>query len=108
MTVQIGNFTYDKDDVADAYDPNLAQHLEKYLETSAYDKSANLRLLKLYQFYPNLVNLNAVQGCLLRALMYGLPDTDFTLCLYLLSEKNVCVNDCVFSFCWCAMHCCCC
>lgn len=89
MVIQIGNFTYSRDDITDAYDPNLVPQLEDYLQSNRYDKSANLRLLKLYQFYPNLIKMNMIYDCMLRALMNGLPDTDFTLCLYLLSEKSV-------------------
>lgn len=46
---------------------------------NTYDLEANLAALKLYQFNPNLLNMDITYTILLKALT-NLPHTDFTLC----------------------------
>jgi len=73
------------------YNPAILPQLEAYVEEQVtggtYDREANLAVLKLYQFYPEKTNLATLIRILIKALM-NLPHTDFTLCLYLISERT--------------------
>eukprot|EP00126_Sphaerothecum_destruens_P003913 Sdes_comp17735_c0_seq1m7000 len=74
----------------DRYNPEHLPLLESYVEeqcvSGSYDSDANLCVLKLYQFNPLQTNVRVVALILCKAVM-RLPATDFTLCLYLLTEK---------------------
>lgn len=69
------------------YNPDHLKTLEKYVEEQAskntYDLETNLAVLKLYQFNPNMSNINIVYTILLKALT-NLPHTDFVLAKCLL------------------------
>ncbi|PVU91703.1 hypothetical protein BB559_004012 [Furculomyces boomerangus] len=77
------------------YNPKNIPVLEEYLkdQCNSYSKdsndlAANLALLKLYQFNPDQINLDAVINVLVKALA-SLPGNDFILCLYLLNEQVI-------------------
>lgn len=74
----------------DSCDPDLAPHLESYVNQQTsdnlYDFEANLALLKLYQFYPEKLNEESVSKILAKALM-NTPSSDFFLCLCLIPER---------------------
>ncbi|KAL2917860.1 hypothetical protein HK105_202733 [Polyrhizophydium stewartii] len=76
-------------ETVDRYNPQNISVLEEYVATqlasNQYDRTACLALLKLYQFNPSEVNLYVVASILALALG-ALPESDFTLCLYLLRE----------------------
>lgn len=65
------------------YNPEHLSLIEEYVMEQAskntYDLEANLAALKLYQFNPNLLNMDITYTILLKALT-NLPHTDFTLC----------------------------
>lgn len=69
------------------YNPEHLKTIEDYVEEqvkdNTYDLEANLAVLKLYQFNPNLLNLKITHLILLKALT-NFPHTDFTLCKCLL------------------------
>ncbi|CAO3699258.1 unnamed protein product [Rhizopus microsporus] len=71
------------------YNPENIDALENYLnhqcENGQYDCEANLAILKLYQFNPQLAKEPIVAKILVKALT-ALPAPDFNLCLYLLAE----------------------
>ncbi|KAJ2720231.1 hypothetical protein GGI07_004752 [Coemansia sp. Benny D115] len=76
------------------YNPQKIGMLEDYLarqcantdSTNNHDLMANLALLKMYQFNPDLVDLDVTRRILAKALIS--PSTgDFNLCLYLLSDE---------------------
>jgi translation initiation factor 3 subunit K len=79
------------------YDVNIIPKLENYVihqvETASYDLEANLALLKLYQFNPEKTNNSIISQILIKAMM-NLPNTDFLLCMYLVSEKSQ-MNDAI-------------
>ncbi|OLY80874.1 Eukaryotic translation initiation factor 3 subunit K [Smittium mucronatum] len=77
------------------YNPENISVLEDYLKeqcnsysSDSSDLAANLALLKLYQFNPDLINIDAVVSVLAKALT-SLPGNDFILCLYLLNEQII-------------------
>jgi translation initiation factor 3 subunit K len=74
------------------YDSSIIPELEKYVqyqvEKNTFDLEANLALLKLYQFYPEKTNNYIISQILIKAMM-NLPNTDFLLCMYLVSERSV-------------------
>ncbi|KIM33018.1 hypothetical protein M408DRAFT_326688 [Serendipita vermifera MAFF 305830] len=74
----------------DRYNPSNVGILEDYLyhqaRTNEYDCLANLAILKLYQFNPDLYNVDVVVNILLKALT-ATPLPDFNLCMALLSER---------------------
>ncbi|KAJ3013923.1 Eukaryotic translation initiation factor 3 subunit K [Thoreauomyces humboldtii] len=77
-------------ETVDRYNPQNIEVLEKYVDDNmandAYDRDACLAVLKLYQFNPTFNN--SVVVCNILALALGaLPDADFSLCLYMLSEE---------------------
>ncbi|OMJ29629.1 Eukaryotic translation initiation factor 3 subunit K [Smittium culicis] len=77
------------------YNPENISVLEDYLKeqcnsfsSDSNDLAANLALLKLYQFNPDLINIDAVVSVLAKALT-SLPGNDFIMCLYLLNEQII-------------------
>ena len=74
----------------DRYNPSNVGILEDYLyhqiRSSEYDCLANLAILKLYQFNPDLYNADVVINILLKALAAS-PLPDFNLCMSLLDER---------------------
>ncbi|KAK3828637.1 MAG: armadillo-type protein [Benniella sp.] len=77
-------------DGVDRYNPDNVTILEEYLATQCTNKEcdtmANLAILKLYQFNNHLINDQVVNNILVKALT-TLPEPDFNLCLYLLSDQ---------------------
>ncbi|KAH7924857.1 ARM repeat-containing protein [Leucogyrophana mollusca] len=76
----------------DRYNPSNVGILEDYLyhqiRSQEYDCLANLAILKLYQFNPDLFNPDVVINILLKALT-STPFPDFNLCVSLLDERLV-------------------
>jgi translation initiation factor 3 subunit K len=74
----------------DRYNPNNLQILEKYIcdqsRDNSYDLEANLAVLKLYQFNPQMTEKSIVVKILLKALT-SLPNTDFVLCKCLIESS---------------------
>ena len=68
------------------YDPAILPELEAHVATDKYDLEANLAVLKLYQFQPELLKAPVVCKILTKALMQ-LPATDFLACTYLVPER---------------------
>ncbi|KAG5644729.1 hypothetical protein DXG03_007858 [Asterophora parasitica] len=75
----------------DRYNPSNVSILEDYLyhqiRSEEYDCLANLAILKLYQFNPELYNPDVVINILLKALT-ACPLPDFNLCISLLDERT--------------------
>ncbi|KIJ45132.1 hypothetical protein M422DRAFT_75181 [Sphaerobolus stellatus SS14] len=75
----------------DRYNPSNIGILEDYLyhqiRSQEYDCMANLAILKLYQFNPDLYNPDVVINILIKALTTA-PQPDFNLCLSLLGERD--------------------
>ncbi|KZS93126.1 ARM repeat-containing protein [Sistotremastrum niveocremeum HHB9708] len=75
----------------DRYNPANGGILEDYLyhqiRSQEYDCLANLAILKLYQFNPDLYNGDVVINILIKALTAA-PMPDFNLCLALLGERR--------------------
>jgi len=89
--MQIGQLKIDNPSSSSRYDPNLITPLEKYIvaQTPAqYDNAANLSLLKLYQFSPERANVDVIVKILAKSLVQ-LPNSDFSLCLYLIQEEKI-------------------
>ncbi|KAK7206082.1 eukaryotic translation initiation factor 3 subunit K [Myxozyma melibiosi] len=63
--------------------PVLQDYVGTQCSTETYDIMANLALLKLYQFNPDLMREETVLNILAKSLTV-FPEPDFTLCLYLL------------------------
>lgn len=63
--------------------PTLENHVRDQAKNNKYDLEANLAVLKLYQFNPQMSNLEITYLILLKALT-SFPHTDFTLCKCLL------------------------
>ncbi|KIY45418.1 ARM repeat-containing protein [Fistulina hepatica ATCC 64428] len=74
----------------DRYNPSNIGILEDYLyhqlRSGEYDCLANLAILKLYQFNPDLYNADVVINVLLKALT-TCPGPDFNLCISLLDDR---------------------
>ncbi|KAI0815171.1 armadillo-type protein [Irpex lacteus] len=74
----------------DRYNPSNVGILEDYLyhqiRSEEYDCLANLAILKLYQFNPDLYNPDVVINILIKALTSS-PFPDFNLCISLLDER---------------------
>ncbi|KAF8640481.1 hypothetical protein AX17_000144 [Amanita inopinata Kibby_2008] len=74
------------------YNPSNVSILEDYLyhqiRSEEYDCLANLAILKLYQFNPDLYNPDVVINILIKALT-ATPLPDFNLCISLLDERQV-------------------
>jgi len=79
----------------DRYNPNNVGILEDYLyhqiRSEEYDCLANLAILKLYQFNPDLFNPDVVINILIKALTSA-PFPDFNLCISLLDERPLNAN----------------
>ncbi|RUS22624.1 armadillo-type protein [Endogone sp. FLAS-F59071] len=79
-------------DGVDRYNPENVSILEEYLaaqcHTEDYDLMANLAILKLYQFNLQLTRERVILNILVKALT-AIPEPDFNLCLYLLTEQMV-------------------
>ncbi|KAF8078444.1 armadillo-type protein [Lyophyllum atratum] len=79
----------------DRYNPSNVSILEDYLyhqiRSEEYDCLANLAILKLYQFNPELYNPDVVINILIKALTAS-PLPDFNLCISLLDERSVNAN----------------
>ncbi|TFK30608.1 ARM repeat-containing protein [Coprinopsis marcescibilis] len=75
----------------DRYNPSNVSILEDYLyhqiRSEEYDCLANLAILKLYQFNPDLYNPDVVINILVKALT-ATPAPDFNLCISLLDERT--------------------
>ncbi|CDH54348.1 eukaryotic translation initiation factor 3subunit k [Lichtheimia corymbifera JMRC:FSU:9682] len=76
-------------DGVERYNPENAEVLEDYLATQCkngeYDLMANLALLKLYQFNPQLTKKTVIINVLGKALT-AIPNPDFNLCMYLMTD----------------------
>ncbi|KAF8973735.1 armadillo-type protein [Flammula alnicola] len=76
----------------DRYNPSNVGILEDYLyhqiRSEEYDCLANLAILKLYQFNPDLYNPDVVINILIKALTSS-PLPDFNLCISLLDERPI-------------------
>jgi len=76
----------------DRYNPSNIGILEDYLyhqiRSEEYDCLANLAVLKLYQFNPDLYNPDVTINILLKALTAS-PLPDFNLCVSLLDERPI-------------------
>lgn len=69
----------------------LEDYLYHQIRSEEYDCLANLAILKLYQFNPDLYNPDVVINILVKALT-ALPFPDFNLCISLLDERPVASN----------------
>ncbi|KAF9478045.1 ARM repeat-containing protein [Pholiota conissans] len=76
----------------DRYNPSNVGILEDYLyhqiRSEEYDCLANLAILKLYQFNPDLYNPDVVINILIKSLTAS-PLPDFNLCISLLDERPI-------------------
>jgi hypothetical protein len=63
-----------------------------------YNFQANLAVLKLYQFNPQLFKMPIATAILLKALT-NLPSTDFQLCRALIQETEVRIEKCIPNTC---------
>ncbi|KAK2461783.1 hypothetical protein APHAL10511_006246 [Amanita phalloides] len=76
----------------DRYNPSNVHILEDYLyhqiRSEEYDCLANLAILKLYQFNPDLYNPDVIINILIKALT-AVPLPDFNLCISLLDERPI-------------------
>ncbi|KAF7975791.1 hypothetical protein HWV62_8617 [Athelia sp. TMB] len=75
----------------DRYNPSNVGILEDYLyhqiRSQEYDCLANLAILKLYQFNPDLYNPDVVINILIKSLASA-PFPDFHLCISLLDDRS--------------------
>jgi len=74
------------------YNSNNLPLFERYVEIQVldnfYDLEANLAILKLYQFFPNLYKPEMACWILLKSIT-NLPNTDFVLCRCLLGPNQM-------------------
>ncbi|KAI0094700.1 armadillo-type protein [Irpex rosettiformis] len=79
----------------DRYNPSNVGILEDYLyhqiRSEEYDCLANLAIVKLYQFNPDLYNPDVVINILIKALT-STPFPDFNLCISLLDDRPANTN----------------
>nr|QBH73280.1 eukaryotic translation initiation factor 3 subunit K [Isotomurus palustris] len=68
--------------------PKFERYVQLQVSENSYDLEANLAILKLYQFFPNLYKPEVVSWILLKALT-NLPHTDFVLCRCLLGPGQL-------------------
>ncbi|XP_059634672.1 eukaryotic translation initiation factor 3 subunit K [Cornus florida] len=72
------------------YNPDILPDLENYVNeqvsSQTYSLDANLCLLRLYQFQPEIMSTQIVARILIKALM-AMPAPDFNLCLFLIPER---------------------
>eukprot|EP00164_Ancoracysta_twista_P001558 GFYU01002041.1.p1 GENE.GFYU01002041.1~~GFYU01002041.1.p1 ORF type:complete len:235 (-),score=80.15 GFYU01002041.1:60-716(-) len=83
---QIATLLKNKAYLADSL-KELEPYVEQQIKAKTYDLDANLAVLKLYQFFPELVNMDILKKILLKSLC-ALPASDFNLCMYLIPEKT--------------------
>ncbi|KAI7855217.1 armadillo-type protein [Circinella umbellata] len=76
-------------DGVERYNPENTEVLEEYLagqcKNGEYDLVANLVLLKLYQFNPQLSKVPVIVNVLAKSLT-AIPKPDYNLCMYLLTD----------------------
>ncbi|ORY28514.1 armadillo-type protein [Naematelia encephala] len=81
----------------DRYNPSNLSWMEEYLgtqvQTGEYDLFANLAILKLYQFNPQLSNPDVIINILIKALSATVHGPDFNLCLSLLREPATILSE---------------
>ena len=81
----------------DRYNPSNLSFMEEYLasqvQNNEYDLLANLAILKLYQFNPQLSNPDVIINILIKALAETVHGPDFNLCLALLREPAAILHD---------------
>ncbi|BEJ17134.1 hypothetical protein CspHIS471_0605350 [Cutaneotrichosporon sp. HIS471] len=81
----------------DRYNPSNLSFMEEYLQSQVasgeYDLLANLAILKLYQFNPQLSNPDVILNILIKALSATVHGPDFNVCLALLREPAAIVHD---------------
>ncbi|WOO77326.1 Eukaryotic translation initiation factor 3 subunit K [Vanrija pseudolonga] len=81
----------------DRYNPSNLPFMEEYLtqqvQTGTYDLLANLAILKLYQFNPQLSNPDIIINILIKALSATVHGPDFGVCLALLREPAAILHD---------------
>ncbi|KAJ3333997.1 hypothetical protein HDU76_013644 [Blyttiomyces sp. JEL0837] len=79
-------------ETVDRYNPDNLPLLEDYVReqmlNNTIDKTANLAVLKLYQFNPEVTNTSIIISILALALA-SLPDPDFNLSLCMLNEETM-------------------
>lgn len=75
--------------------PQLESYVQYQIDKNTYHFENNLTVLKFYQFHPDKTQKNIVGKILIKALM-NLPSTDFSLCLYMISERLV--SDLIIQF----------
>jgi len=68
--------------------PSLERYVELQVSENVYDLEANLAILKLYQFFPQLYKAEIACWILLKAIA-NLPHTDFVLCKCLLGPGQL-------------------
>jgi len=68
--------------------PTFERYVELQVSENLYDLEANLGILKLYQFFPQLYKPEVVCWILLKAIA-NLPHTDFVLCRCLLGPSQL-------------------
>mmetsp|Transcript_17781 Transcript_17781/g.29905 ORF Transcript_17781/g.29905 Transcript_17781/m.29905 type:complete len:210 (-) Transcript_17781:774-1403(-) len=75
---------------ADRYNPELLPQLEKNVEYQVQSQTnsldTNLCLLRLYQFYPERVQIRIISQLLLKGMM-ALPNRDYELYLHMIPER---------------------
>ncbi|CAD6581754.1 MAG: hypothetical protein TREMPRED_003078 [Tremellales sp. Tagirdzhanova-0007] len=81
----------------DRYNPTNLSEMEDYLSAQLrageHDLLANLAILKLYQFNPQLSNPDVIVNILLKSLSATVHGPDFNLCLSLLREPINILHD---------------
>ncbi|ORX40157.1 armadillo-type protein [Kockovaella imperatae] len=81
----------------DRYNPSNLPYMEEYLSSQIkdgeYDLLANLAILKLYQFNPQMSNPEVIINILLKSLSATVHGPDFNLCLSLLREPAAILHD---------------
>jgi translation initiation factor 3 subunit K len=68
--------------------PKFERYVQLQVSENLYDLEANLAILKLYQFFPNLYKPDILYWILLKAIS-NLPHTDFVLCRCLLGPVQL-------------------
>ncbi|EIW73678.1 eukaryotic translation initiation factor 3 subunit K [Tremella mesenterica] len=81
----------------DRYNPSNLSFMEDYLasqvQDGSYDLLANLAILKLYQFNPQLSNPDVIINILLKSLSASVNGSDFNLSMSLLREPAAILHD---------------
>lgn len=71
----------------------MEDYLQSQVSTGDYDLLANLAILKLYQFNPQLSNPDVIINILTKALVATVHGPDFNVCLALLREPAAILQD---------------